>query len=138
MSSSTLAPTAAPSLVRTGALAGLAAGILNLIVFLVAKAADVSLQTTAGGTTDIMFAQPLLASFVVVLLGSLLLKALARRSNGITIWSVVVGVVFVLYTGAAVSVSADTGTAVVLAVMHVVALVVALALLLPAARKVRG
>lgn len=139
MSSSTLAPSAAPSLVRTGAFAGLVAGVANVVVFLVAKAADVSLQTELGGTTtDIVVFQPLVASFVAVLLGAVLLKLLARRSNGITIWGVIAGVVFVLETGAALSAAVDTGTGVVLTVMHVVALVVALAMLLPAARKVRG
>lgn len=139
MSSSTLAPSAAPSLVRTGALAGLVAGAVNVVVFFVAKAADVSLRTELGGTTsDIIFVQPLVASFVVVLLGSLLLRVLARRANGVTIWTVVAVVFAVLYTGAALSAAVDTGTGVVLALMHVVGLVVALALLLPAARKVRG
>ncbi len=139
MSASTLTTATAPSLVRTGAIAGLVAGAANVVVFFVAKAAGVSLEATVGGSTSaIIFAQPLIASFLALLLGGLLLKALLRLGSGITIWSVVVGVVFVAYTGFAVSAAADNGTAAVLTLMHVVGLAVALAMLLPVARKAQG
>lgn len=139
MSTDTLAPSATPSLVRAGATAGLVAAAANVVVFFVAKAAGVSLEVTVGGSTSaIIFAQPLVASFVALLIGALLLKPLSRRRNGIALWTVLAGVVTVAYTGFAISAAADTGTATVLTVMHVVGLVVGLLMLPPVARRARG
>ena len=76
-----------------------------------------------------------MASFVAILIGSLLLKALARSARGVTIWTVVALVFFAAYTAFAFTAAADTGTGLTLALMHVVALVTTFALVVPAARR---
>lgn len=123
--------------IATGAIAGAAAGVINIVVFFIAKAAGVSLEVTAGGTTAqaIPFFMPFVASFVVILAGSVLLKYLGRSARGITIWTVVATVFLVVYTAFGFSAAGDTGTGVVLTVMHFVAFAVALALVIPAARR---
>jgi hypothetical protein len=135
VTSETQTPTA-PSLVKSGALAGLAAGAANVVLFLIGKVVGVAFEVKLGSSTStVMFLQPLLASFIAVLVGALLLKALSRTARGITIWTVTAMVVFLAYTGFAVSASQTTGTAVMLALMHLVALATAFWWLLPSARR---
>ncbi|WP_088286083.1 DUF6069 family protein [Kineosporia sp. A_224] len=137
--STTAARSTAPGLVKTGALTGLAAGVVNVVLFFVAKAAGVPFEVAMGGSTQAMlFAQPLVLSFVALLLGALLLKALARSPRGVTIWTAIAVIVFVAYTAFAFGAATTTSTALVLTAMHVVVLVAALVRVVPVARRTVG
>lgn len=121
--------------VMTGAIAGLGAGLVNLVVFWAGKAAGVPFQVQMGGDAQpVLVVMPLVASFVALLLGSLLLKVLARSSRGVTVWTAIAVVVFVAYTGFALTSATSVATGVSLTLMHVVVLAAAFLLVVPAAR----
>jgi hypothetical protein len=130
-----LSQTSAASLIKVGAITGLAAGIVNMVVFFVGKAVGVAFTAKIGGTTSaIVFAQPLIASFIAILLGTLLLVPLSGSARGVTIWLVVAAVVFVGYSAFAFSAAGTTGTGVALVLMHAIALAAAIARVVPVAR----
>jgi hypothetical protein len=126
-------PAAAP-IFRAGALAGAAAAAVNLVVFLIGKAAGVAFDVTIGGkTTAVIFAQPILSSFIALIVGAAGLWVLARVGSGVTVWTALVAVIFVLDTIYAFAVADSTGTAVALSLMHVVVVAAAFVMLRPVA-----
>ena len=125
----------APSLIRAGAVAGALAAVVNLVIFLVAEVAGVPFDVTIAGTkTEVIFVQPLVASFLAVLIGAAVLKLMARSERGVTAWIALAVVAVVLYTGVAYSAAGQLSTFLSLTAMHVVALGIALARLVPVAR----
>jgi Family of unknown function (DUF6069) len=126
-------PAAGP-IFRAGALAGAAAAAVNLIVFVIGKVAGVSFDVTIGGrTTGVIFAQPLFSSFFALIVGAAGLWVLARVGPGVTIWTALVAVIFVVETIYALAVAASTGTAIALSLMHVVVVAAAVVMLRPVA-----
>lgn len=129
----TNSPAAGP-IFRAGALAGAAAGAVNLIVFLIGKAAGVSFDVKIGGkTTAVVFAQPLFSSFIALIIGAAGLWVLARVGSGVMIWTALVAAIFVLDTIYAFAVATSTGTAIALSLMHVVVVAAAFVMLRPVA-----
>ena len=136
MTTTTSQGTSTRGVVATGAIAGVAAGLANVVLFLVAKAAGVPFEVSMGGSTQpVLFVMPFAASLVALLLGSLLLKALARSARGVTIWTGIAVLVFAGYTALALSAATSASTGAVLTLMHVVVLAVALRVVVPAARR---
>jgi hypothetical protein len=131
--SNTSSPAAGP-IFRAGALAGAAAGAVNLVVFLIGKAAGVSFDVEIGGkTSEVIFAQPLLSSFFALIVGAAGLWVLARVGSGVMIWTALVAAIFVLDTIYAFAVATSTGTAIALSLMHVVVVAAAFVMLRPVA-----
>jgi hypothetical protein len=127
---------AARPILKAGALAGLAAGVANLIVFFVGKAAGVPFEVNQNGTkTGVPFFMPLVASVVVTLLGAVVLWLLTGVKNGLTIWTALAVVFVVLYSVGALMAATSTSTGIVLTIMHIVGLAVAWVMLRPAAAR---
>ncbi len=121
-------------LLRAGALAGVAAGVVNVVIFLIAKAADVPFKVKIGGTTsEVVLAQPLISSFLSLLVGAVGLWLLAKTGPGVTVWTALVVVIFVLDTIYALAVASATSTGIVLSLMHVVVVAAAFVMLRPVA-----
>ena len=138
MSTSTNSGTrsAAGPILKAGAIAGLAAGVVNLVIFLIGKAASVPFvvnQPSKG--TAVTFVQPLVTSLIGVFLGAVLLWLLTGRANGVTLWARIAVVVTVLYSIVPFTAASSISTAIFLVIMHAVCLVAALVLLRPAATR---
>jgi hypothetical protein len=128
-------PGIAPVL-RAGALAGVAAGVVNVVIFLIGKAADVPFKVEIGDTTsEVVLAQPLISSFLSLLVGAVGLWLLSKIGPGVTVWTALVVVIFVLDTIYALVVASATSTGVVLSLMHVVVVAAAFVMLRPVARR---
>jgi len=124
---------AAVPILKAGALSGLAAGVANLVVFFVGKAAGVPFEVTQNGTkTPVPFFMPLVASVVVTVLGAVVLWLLTGVKNGLTIWTALAVVFVILYSVGAVMAATSTSTGIVLTTMHLVGLAVAWVMLRPA------
>jgi len=127
---------AAGPILTAGALAGVIAGVANLVIFLIGKAVKVPFVVNQAGTkTDVIFIQPLLASFIAVFLGAVLLWLLSGRANAVTLWSRTAIVVVVLYSVVALGLATSIATGLTLTLMHFVALAVAWVRLRPAAAR---
>jgi hypothetical protein len=128
---------AAVPILKAGALSGLAAGVVNLVVFFVGKVAGVPFEVTQNGTkTPVPFFMPLVASVVVTMLGAVVLWLLTGVKNGLTIWTALAVVFVILYSVGAVVVATSASTGIALTIMHVVGLAVAWVMLRPAATRV--
>ena len=125
---------AAAPILKAGALSGLAAGVVNLVVFFVGKAAGVPFEVNQNGTTtSVPFFMPLVASLVVTVLGAVVLWLLTGVRNGLTIWTTLAVVFVVLYSVVALMAATARSTGITLTIMHVVGLAVAWVMLRPAA-----
>jgi hypothetical protein len=123
-------------ILKAGAIAGVGSGIVNVVVFLIAKAAGVPFvvnQPTEG--TKIIFAQPLVSSLIGVFLGAVLLWLLSGRAGGVTLWTRIAVAVTVLYSIAPFGAASSISTAILLVIMHAVCLTAALLLVRPAAQR---
>ncbi len=117
----------AKEIFKAAAIGGLIAGLINVLLYLITKAAGVDfIVETSGKSSEITVVQPLLASLVGLLLGALLAIIVARFRNADTIWVAVVGLVFILDTGWAFVQATAVSTGIVLSVMHVVVVLLAL------------
>ncbi len=127
---------AAGPVLKAGAIAGLAAGVVNVVVFLIGKAVKVPFVVNQPSKdTEIIFVQPLVSSFLGVILGAVLLWLLSGRAGGVTLWARIAVVVTVLYSIVPFAAASTVSTAIFLVIMHFVALAAALVLLRPAATR---
>lgn len=127
---------AAAPILRAGAIVGVGAGVVNAVIFLIAKAAGVSLVVNqpAKGTAVIV-AQPLVSSLVGIFLGAVVLRLLTGRAGGVALWTKIAYAVTALYSIYPFAAAQDLATALVLVVMHAVCLTAALLFVRPAAER---
>jgi len=119
-----------------GALTAVVAVLANSAIYLLGQLTPAEWAVVQAGTTaQLPVFAPASASVLGVAAGTLALWVLARFSWGLVVWTVGAVVVALGSLPAPFQAAADVWTGVLLALMHVVALVVALFLLRPAGRR---
>lgn len=119
---------------RAGGIAILAAVVVNVVIWAVGRAVVGDLTVEQQDTvTNVNALYVVGATVVNLLLGTLLLWALAKVNRGVMIWTVVAIVVGLLSLGQPFAAAEETSTAVVLGLMHLTTLGIALGVLRPAA-----
>ncbi|MGL5828751.1 MAG: DUF6069 family protein [Angustibacter sp.] len=122
---------------KVSAIGGLIAGLINVLLLWLSKAAGVDYLVKIGGeSVEISAAQPFFASLIGLLLGALLAVIVVRWRNAETIWLAVVGVAFIVETGSAFVQATGLGTAILLTIMHVVVVAAALRFTRPFVRPI--
>jgi hypothetical protein len=114
-------------ILRIGAIAVAIAAVANVVVALVATAADVAMQSKPPGgdvREDISIAAFALATIVAGGLGILLARILASRGTPGRTWAIITGALTVVSMLGPIGADATTGTKVTLAIAHVVAAVI--------------
>ncbi len=112
---------------RAALIAGFLAGIVNLFIYLIGKAAGIGFKVSMDGkTSEIAAVQPLGSSVIALLFGAIAVLVVARLRNADTIWCLLVGLVFILETAYAFAVASDIGTGITLGLMHCVVVAAAL------------
>jgi len=100
----------------------LVAGIINSIIFLIAKGADATMVVNQGGSREIVLPMVLGSTLLGLLVAAFIASQIGKKSQGFLSKSPVIGLVFGIVTAIApFTVSDDSKTSLALASMHIVA-----------------
>lgn len=136
MTSTTSPRTTTRSIWRAGLVTALVAAALNTVVWLLGQLTPATWEVTqAGQTQQVLAFLPAASTVFAVAVGTVALWVLARFSWGVTAWTVLAVLFGLGSTLTPLTAAADGWTGALLALMHVLALAVALVLLRPAGRR---
>ncbi|MGL5826440.1 MAG: DUF6069 family protein [Nocardioides sp.] len=104
---------------RDGAVAGALAGVVNVVLWVIGKAAGLDFTVEVGGNKqDVLVFQPFVSSFLGAILATAVLWLLRKAGRG-GVWRPLVLGLGVLSLISPLTAAPDLGSGIVLAVMHV-------------------
>jgi Family of unknown function (DUF6069) len=105
---------------RDGAIAGALAGVVNVLIWVIGKAAGLDFEVEiGGGRQDVLVFQPFLSSFLGALIATVILWLLTKAGRA-AIWRPIVLVLGALSLLSPLTAATDLGSGVALALMHLV------------------